>query len=301
MKTSDVIFRWKRADIWTRFLFFLFSIIFHIFFVYYFYTAKFDIKQVKVVKKIIEIRLMNKEKILFPNIRRRKTSQKNQNILNLVPITTSPGYKPGDKKSSQIPQKPDEKKIPFKKGSVTPGKEPLAGEKPGIQKELTQTRERLKASFNPSQYLKPETIEEILRRFEKEKISEGRRPGEPQDASGVSTINKNIVVDHEGKAYFESKGFDITPWAQKVVARINENWFVLPGFKIEEDSVVGIVVIFDKYGEVVSAKIKRPSDVQHLDQSALNAIKLSAPYPHLPEQFPGDQLKAFFLFNYKND
>ncbi len=295
MKTSDVIFKWKRADIWTRFLFFLFSIVFHIFFVYYFYTAKFDIIEVKVEKKIIEIRPIDKEKILFPNIKRKKISQKNQNILNLAPKTTSPGYKPGDKKSSQIPQKPGKEKVPVKEDDVTPGKET------GIQKEPAPTRERLKAPFNPSKYLKPETIEEILRDFEKEKTGKGRKSREVRDASGIPTSDKNIVVDHEGKAYFESKGFDITPWAQKVVARINENWFVLPGFKIEENNVVGIVVIFDKYGEVVSAKIKRPSDVQPLDQSALNAIKLSAPYPHLPEQFPGDQLKAFFLFNYKND
>jgi hypothetical protein len=295
MKTSDVIFKWKRADIWTRFLFFLFSIIFHIFFAYYFYTTKFDIKEIKVEKKIIEIRPIDKEKILFPNIKRKKNSQKNQKILNLAPKTTSPGYKPGDKKSSQVSQKPREEKGPVKKGYVTPDKEP------GIQKKTTPTRERLKAPFNASKYLKPETIEEILRDFEKEKTGEGRKPGEARDASGIPTSDQNIVVDHEGKAYFESKGYDITPWAQKVVARINENWFVLPGFKIEENSVVGIVVIFDKYGEVVSAKIKRPSDVQPLDQSALNAIKLSAPYPHLPEQFPGDQLKAFFLFNYNND
>ena len=294
MKTSDVILKWKRADIWTRFLFFLFSIIFHIFFVYYFYTAKFDIKVVKVEKKIIEIRPIDEEKIVFP-VTKKKISQKKQDIFNRASITTPPGYKPGDKESSQILQKPREEKGPGKKGYLTTGK------KSGIQKKPPATREHLKAPFNPSKYLKPETIEEILRDFEKEKTGKGMKSREVRDALDIPGSDKNIVVDHEGKAYFESKGYDITPWAQKVVARINENWFVLPGFKIEENSVVGIGVIFDKYGEVISAKIKRPSDVQPLDQSALNAIKMSAPYPHLPEQFPGDQLKAFFLFNFTND
>jgi TonB family protein len=294
MKTSDVIFKWKRADLWTRFLFFLFSIIFHIFFVYYFYTAKFDIKVVRVEKKIIEIRPIDKEKIVFP-VTKKKISHKKQNIFNRSPFPTPPGYEHGDKESSQIPQTPREEKGPGKKGYVTPGK------KPGIQKKPAAPRERLKAPFNPFKYLKPETIDEILRDFEKEKTGKGKKSGEVRDALDIPGSEKNIVVDHEGKAYFESKGYDITPWAQKVVARINENWFVLPGFKIEENSVVGVGVIFDKYGEVISAKIKRPSEVQPLDQSALNAIKMSAPYPPLPEQFPGDQLKAFFLFNYTND
>lgn len=301
MKISDVIFRWSRAELWTRFLFFLFSIIFHIFFAYYFYTAKFDIKEVKVEKKIIEIRPISKEKIVFPDIRRKKSSLENQNSLTLAPVITSPGYKPGEKKPSQIPQKPREKKVPAKKGYVTTEKKSIKGKIPGIIKEPIHTRERLKAPFNPSHYLKPETIDEILHRFEKEKIDKGKKSVESIDASGISAKGNDIVIDHEGKAYFESKGFDITPWAQKVVARINENWFVLPEFKIGDNAVVGIVVTFDKDGEVVTAKITRSSDMHPLDQSALNAIKLSTPFPRLPEQFPGDQLKAFFLFNYEND
>ncbi len=301
MKISNVIFRWKRAELWTRFLFFLFSIIFHIFFAYYFYTAKFDIKEVKVEKKVIEIRPISKEKIVFPDIKRKKPSLENQSILTLAPVITSPGYKSGDEKSSQIPQRPREKKVPAKKGYVTTEKKSIKGKIPDIIKESIHTKERLKAPFKPSHYLKPETIDEILRRFEKEKIDKDIKSVESMDASGISTRGNDIVIDHEGKAYFESKGFDITPWAQKVVARINENWFVLPEFKIEENSVVGIVVTFDKDGEVVTAKITRSSNVHPLDQSALNAIKLSTPFPRLPEQFPGDQLKAFFLFNYEND
>jgi outer membrane biosynthesis protein TonB len=301
MKTSDVISRWKRADIWTRFLFFLFSIILHIFFAYYFYTAKFDIKEVEVEKKVIEIRPILKETIVFPGIKRKKPAEDNQNNLTFAPVLTSPGDKPGEKKTSQIPQKPRKKKTPVKKDYITTDKKSIKGKIPGISKEPVHTSKPLKAPLNPSHYLKPETIDEILSRYEKEKSNRVKKSMESMDASDFFTGGSDIVIDHEGKTYFESKGFDISPWAQKVVARINENWFILPEFKIGDNAVVGIVVTFDKYGKVVTAKITRSSNTHPMDQSALNAILLSSPFPHLPDQFPGDQLNAFFLFNYKND
>lgn len=288
MKTSDVIIKWRRAESWVKFVFFIFSFIFHIFFVYYFYTAKFDICEIKGKKEIIEIFPISKENIVFPH--------------TPAYSKTSSVYKPGAKKISQKLPEGRGKRLPGIKGSVAPGKKSLTGKIAGIKKEPGYTKESLKAPFNPYHYLRPETMEEIFRRIKKEKIEKNGGSVDFQDGSlGTLASGDGTTVGYGGQGYYESKGYNIKPWAKKVVVRINENWIILPGFKTDANAVVGIAVIFEKNGQIASAEIKRSSEIQHLDQAALNAINLSAPFPHLPDQFPQDQLTAFFLFSYEKE
>lgn len=103
-----------------------------------------------------------------------------------------------------------------------------------------------------------------------------------------------------GSASFLSKGYDITPWAERVVDRIQKNW-IIPSK--QETSVIGVVrisVIIKKNGEILSVKIVNSSMVQLLDEAALKAIKLSSPFPNLPDDFPKKNLEAYFEFHYND-
>jgi TonB family protein len=305
MKISDVMVYWKRREIVARILFLLCSIIFHIFLAYYFYTEEFPIKEMEVEKKVIQIRPVSREEIVFPTIRR--ASRRERDILDLTPSPVSPGKKPAIKEPDQQSPEPPEKGSAVESGAGTPGKKPEPGKIPDIIKKRLPGKEKLKAPFNPSHYLKVETVADILRRLEEEERAKYRQVGEadvPTADTGDYGGSGDIVVDRKGRAYFRSKGYDISPWARKVVAAVNQNWFVMTGFDTgaaNDKKEVGITVTFARDGNVVSAAIKRPSHIQILDQSALNAVKLSAPYPPLPEQYPGSQLTAFFLFKYENE
>lgn len=99
-----------------------------------------------------------------------------------------------------------------------------------------------------------------------------------------------------GTAFFIKKGYNITPWAETVVARIQKNWFITYAQKISGKGEVGISVTVEKNGELSLIKIVSPSQVQSFDQAALRAINLSLPFPGLPDDFPDERLQVYFVF-----
>jgi TonB family protein len=92
--------------------------------------------------------------------------------------------------------------------------------------------------------------------------------------------------------------YDITPWADGAVARIQRNWIIPPSQGKEEKKAVEISVVVAKSGELLSFEIRNSSGTPHLDMAALNAINLSAPLPALPGDFPLDRLEAHLVFQY---
>jgi hypothetical protein len=280
MRISDVIFSWRRAERWTRVLFLLFSIVFHIFFAYYFYTARFDIREIKTKKTIIVVHPVAKEELVFPTLKE--------------PPQKTPSPAEQRSKGTIGP-------IEVKKGQVTAGKQSMPI-KPGKGPAPAGGRERFKAPFNPSDYLKPETLDEIFRRVEREKILPGL-PTVPTDSpvGEPGGAGSDIVIDTEGQAYFQGQGYDLTPWAQQVVKRINENWLIpaemLPGS--EANCEVGIAVTVTKNGQVKTTKIKKASEQEFLNRAALSALDISVPFPALSRFYPNETLEAYFLFNYR--
>jgi len=101
---------------------------------------------------------------------------------------------------------------------------------------------------------------------------------------------------YKGSASF----YDITPWAERVVDRIQKNWIIPSKQKTSVRGVVRISVIIKKNGELFSVKIVNSSMVQSLDEAALKAIKMSSPFPNLPDDFPKMNLEAYFEFQYND-
>ena len=92
--------------------------------------------------------------------------------------------------------------------------------------------------------------------------------------------------------------YDITPWAESAVARIQRNWTIPPAKEEENKKAVEISVVVAKSGKLLSFEIRNSSGLRYLDMAALNAIKLSTPLPALPDDFPLDRLEADLLFQY---
>lgn len=299
MKISDVIFSRKPAERWARSLFLLLSVVFHTFIAYYFYTAEFAIEEVKGKKTVIFIRPVSREPLVFPRI---KKPVQEEDVLTVKPVpqTRPAPREPAEPAEEREPGPPESNEAPPGQPSI-PVDAPVVSEGPA----LAETPKRLKAPLRPSYYLKPENLEEVFNRIKREEREKAGLKG-PVDTptAGVTPSGDNIVIDSAGRAYFESKGIDITPWARKVVEKINENWSLLPGFGTGPGGSrgeVGIAVAFDREGRVVSNRVTRSSDMQYMDQAALNAVRLSSPYPPLPGRIPGGRLNVFFLFNYQNE
>jgi len=101
-----------------------------------------------------------------------------------------------------------------------------------------------------------------------------------------------------GSAFFDSRGYDITPWARRVVYRIKTNWIFPSASELGLKGVVGIYVLIERNGTLGSVYIRRASGIRPFDQAAFNAIELSAPLPPLPDDFPRENLPAYLLFYY---
>jgi TonB family protein len=94
------------------------------------------------------------------------------------------------------------------------------------------------------------------------------------------------------------KGYDLTPWAQKVLEVIQKNWDLPLVGNLPDRTRVRIILMISKSGDISSLEVVEGSILDVLDQAALKAIRASLPLPALPADFPGDFLEAHFEFTY---
>jgi len=61
---------------------------------------------------------------------------------------------------------------------------------------------------------------------------------------------------------------------------------------------VEIAVVIARSGKIFSLGIRNSSSKPYLDSAALHAVKMSVPFPALPDDFPLERMEAAFLFQY---
>ena len=116
-------------------------------------------------------------------------------------------------------------------------------------------------------------------------LSRGLGPGDGKVATG-------------GGAVFNSFGYDITPWARRVVYRIKKNWLIPATARMGIPGKVTIYAVITKEGTIDQLVLRYPSRVEEYDKSALYAIKNSAPFPLLPDDFPYPSVEGLIIFHY---
>ena len=107
----------------------------------------------------------------------------------------------------------------------------------------------------------------------------GRRDGTPQGA-GAMTLN---VSD-----------FPFAWYLRIVQGKVTERW---AGKAIPGQQPVAIFEI-NRDGRVTGLAIEKPSGNPYYDQAALRAVTEAAPFPPLPQEFPGQVLRVHLGFNF---
>ena len=102
----------------------------------------------------------------------------------------------------------------------------------------------------------------------------------------------------EARASFRVEDYDISLWAEQVVNTILVNWIIPYPQELGVKGVVGISVVIEKNGELSSARVVSSSLILLLDEAALKALRESAPFPALPDEFPRVSIEAYFEFHY---
>jgi len=99
-------------------------------------------------------------------------------------------------------------------------------------------------------------------------------------------------------ATFQSPGYDISPWAEKVIDIVQLNWKIPDVRNILEKSEVHISVTIEKNGTFSAFDIAGGVNLEIFNAAAANALRSSSPLPPLPEDFPASNLNALFVFTY---
>jgi TonB family protein len=95
-------------------------------------------------------------------------------------------------------------------------------------------------------------------------------------------------------------GADFWPYLVKVLASVRRNWFAV----IPESARFGragrtvIQFAINKDGSVPKLVIAAPSGTEALDRAAVAGISASNPFPPLPAEYRGNQVRLQFVFKY---
>lgn len=98
----------------------------------------------------------------------------------------------------------------------------------------------------------------------------------------------------------DPQGVDFKPYLIQVLAAVRRNWFaVLPeSARLGQRGRVVIQFAISREGRVPKLVISAPSGADALDRAAVAGISASNPFPPLPLEFKGDQIRLQLSFMY---
>jgi TonB family protein len=95
-------------------------------------------------------------------------------------------------------------------------------------------------------------------------------------------------------------GVDFKPYLIRILATVRRNWLsVIPeSARMGRRGKVQIQFAINKDGSVPKLVIALPSGTESLDRAAVAGISASNPFPPLPDEFRGQQVRLQFTFLY---
>ena len=98
----------------------------------------------------------------------------------------------------------------------------------------------------------------------------------------------------------DANGFDFKPYLMQVLASVRRNWMsVIPeSVKMGRRGQVLIQFIIDRHGTVPKLVIAASSGTEAFDRAAVAGVSMSNPFPPLPAEFKGDQIRVQLAFRY---
>jgi hypothetical protein len=100
------------------------------------------------------------------------------------------------------------------------------------------------------------------------------------------------------RVLIQSPGYDISPWAKKVIDIIQVNWKIPEAVRILDKSEVRFAITIEKNGSLSAFKMLGGTALEVLNGAAAAALTSSVPLPPLPDDFPRPNLEALFVFAY---
>jgi TonB family protein len=98
----------------------------------------------------------------------------------------------------------------------------------------------------------------------------------------------------------DASGFDFKPYLMQVLASVRRNWMaVIPeSARMGRRGQVLLQFIIDRRGGVPKLVIATSSGTEAFDRAAVAGVSMSNPFPPLPPEFKGDQIRLQLAFSY---
>jgi TonB family protein len=128
--------------------------------------------------------------------------------------------------------------------------------------------------------------------------------GDEDASAGANPLSPSVPIPGKlGSAVellSDPMGADFWPYLVKVLSAVRRNWFAV----IPESARFGragrtvIQFAINKDGNVPKLVIATPSGTEALDRAAVAGISASNPFPPLPVEYKGSQVRLQFVFKY---
>lgn len=98
----------------------------------------------------------------------------------------------------------------------------------------------------------------------------------------------------------DPQGVDFKPYLIRILATVRRNWLaIIPeSARMGRRGKVQLQFIVEKNGTVPKLVIAMPSGAEALDRAAVAGISASVPFPPLPPEFKGNEVRLQFAFTY---
>jgi TonB family protein len=148
-------------------------------------------------------------------------------------------------------------------------------------------------------------VEEAIRAAARQSKAGGIVVGDFGDGPGGigEAVNLPGTQGRQGSAVellSDPLGVDFRPYLTQILASVRRNWFaVIPeSAKLGRSGRVQIQFAISRDGRVPRLVIASPSGAEALDRAAVAGISASNPFPPLPAEFRGEQVRLQFTFLY---
>ena len=98
----------------------------------------------------------------------------------------------------------------------------------------------------------------------------------------------------------DTMGVDFHPYLLRIYLLVRRNWYsVIPEIaRLGKQGRVALEFSIERNGRVPDLVLRVSSGTDSLDSAALASIRLSNPFPALPPEFPGEDIRLRFIYLY---
>jgi TonB family protein len=171
--------------------------------------------------------------------------------------------------------------------------------------------ESVGAGYSPKPGANPNPVIQVPKNTVEEAMKAAAHPGGGGVVVGdtgddLNTLRNSTRAPSDGRPksslqlLSDAQGVDFKPYLIQVLTAVRRNWFaVIPeSARYGRRGKVLIQFIIDRHGAVPKLVIADSSGIESFDRAAVAGVSASYPFPPLPADYKGDQIRLQLAFTY---